>query len=158
MFCFRLSMFLTPILPYRCRCVNIDIKFRCRYFLDVFRVLFTPSVFWRAAELGWSIPLEILIFHWKPSERTNQVLPLTSKQKVKLQFFFMDHVFHDFTISHYIQEILCLEVVFGIQFMRTVTITGKLIYVFMIHLRTLRRSHVRETFFLGYMKFTVSLY
>ena len=36
--------------------------------------------------------------------------------------FFMDHVFHDFAISHYIQEILCPAVVFGIQFMQTVTI------------------------------------
>ena len=83
--------------------VSMSIFFRC------FRVLFTPSVCWRAAELDWSIPLEILIFRRKLSERTNQVLPLASKQKVKLQFFFMDHVFHDFALSHYIQEILCLQ-------------------------------------------------
>ena len=75
----------------------------------MFSVLFTPSVCWRAAELDWSIPLEILIFRHNPSERTNQVLPLASKQKVKLQFFFMDHVFHDFALSHYIQEILILQ-------------------------------------------------
>ena len=99
MFCFLLSIFLTSILPYRCRCVNIDIKFRCRYFLDVFSVLFTPSVCWRAAELDWSIPLEILIFRRNPSERTNQVLPLASKQKVKLQFSFLWITFS--TISHY---------------------------------------------------------
>ena len=98
MFSFRLSMFLTSILPYRCRCVNIHIKFRCRYFLDVFSVLFTPSVCWRAAELNWSIPLEILIFRRKPSERTNQALPLASKQKVKLQFFLWITFS---TISHY---------------------------------------------------------
>ena len=118
MFCFRLSMFLTSLLPYRCRCVNIDIKFRCRYFLDVFRVLFTPSVYWRAAELDWSIPF----FSSETVGKNQSSFAARQQTEGVITVFFMDHVFRDFAMSHYIQEIFCPAVVFGIQFMRTVTI------------------------------------
>ena len=36
--CFQLSMFFTSISPNRCRCVNIDIKFRCRCFFPLYNL------------------------------------------------------------------------------------------------------------------------